>query len=333
MNKHISILIPVRDEEDYIGRCLNSIVNGAYPLNKINIIVIDGLSKDKTPVIVKDFSQKYDNIYLITNQKQITPVAINLGIEKSKGDYIFISGAHSVYSEIFFTKLVYWAEKLNAECVGGILNTETLADNSVSNAIKFVLTNKWGVGNALFRTGVKEVMEVDTVAYGCYRKDVFSRFGIFNENLTRNQDIEFNLRIKNGGGKIFLVPDVSSIYYARNTFLELARNNYSNGLWNMYTIYYSKSFTSLSLRHFIPFLFLLSIILPIIGSLFVQSFILLSLIVIFIYIITLSINCLVNLTPKTNFFAKLWAFIVLHFSYGFGSLMGIFSLLRLIYKK
>lgn len=297
------------------------------------IFVIDGRSSDNTMAIVKEITSEYSNIQFIINKHQTTPYAINLGIEKSTGDYIFIISAHAKYPADYFEKLVGWAKKLKAEVVGGVLETKTLDNTPKSKAIQFVLSNKWGVGNALFRTGVKKVCEVDTVAFGCYHNSVFEKFGFFNTELTRNQDIEFNLRIKNSGGKIFLVPDVKATYFARNNFSAFANNNFKNGLWNIFTIYYTRNFKALSLRHFVPLGFVLSIIIPVILSIFYFPFIFLSLSILLIYlgfITTISIRLK---SKKLNKFYVLAAFLILHFSYGTGSLLGTVKILTLFLLK
>jgi len=325
----ISIIIPTRNEEKYLKQCLLSIVKSMSSAIEAEIFVIDGKSNDNTVEIVKEITQIYPNIQILINKHQTTPYAINLGIEKSTGDYIFIISAHAKYPADYFVKLVSWAKKLKAEAVGGVLETRTLDNTQKSKAIQFVLSNKWGVGNALFRTGVNKVCEVDTVAFGCYHKSVFEKFGLFNTELTRNQDIEFNLRIKNGGGKIFLVPDVKATYFARNNFSAFANNNFKNGLWNIFTIYYTRNFKALSLRHFVPLGFVLSIIIPVILSVFYFPFIFLSLSILLIYLCFIT-TIFFGFKPKNmNLFYVLASFLILHFSYGAGSLLGTIKVLPL----
>lgn len=333
MSSKISIIIPTRNEEKYLEKCLLSILKGADRGLETEIFVVDGKSNDRTLQIVENISINFSNVHLITNEKKTTPYAINLGINESSGDFIFIISAHAEYPPDYFMKLVAWSKKLKADCVGGVLKTETLDNTQKSKAIQFVLSNKWGVGNALFRTGVNEVSEVDTVAFGCYRKSVFKKYGLFNTKLTRNQDIEFNLRIKNGGGKIYLVPDVTATYFARNNFSAFAKNNFKNGLWNILTVYYTHDFSVLSLRHFVPLAFVLSVIIPIILSIFYIPFLFLSLIILLIYISFISFVFFTYKPQKVNLLYILTSFLILHFSYGVGSVNGMLKVFILFFSQ
>jgi len=237
----ISIIIPCLNEEKYVASCIESIIHSEIDYKKTEIIFVDGDSSDKTVEIIKSYSKEYPFITLLTNPKKYTPISMNLGINASSGEFIFILSAHAKYERSYFKMLSFSIKSLDAKCVGGILLTEVKNVNTKSSSIKIVLTNKFGVGNASFRLGSRVIKKVDTVAFGCYQRDTFDKFGLFNERLIRNQDIELNKRIINGGGSIYLIPEVKCIYYARENFKDLAKNNYANGLWNILTAYYTKT--------------------------------------------------------------------------------------------
>jgi len=206
------------------------------------------------------------------------------------------------------------------------LLTKVKNANKKSNSIKEILSHKFGVGNADFRTGGLAVKEVDTVAFGCYSKESFGKYGLYDERLIRNQDIELNKRIINGGGKIYLIPNVTCTYYARENFIDLAKNNFDNGKWNILTAYYTITLSSLSLRHFIPLLFLLSLLVPLLLSIFIPKLVYISLLSMSSYF-TLVIIVSFKLRDNQNSYLYLiMSFFILHLSYGMGSLMGIFSL-------
>lgn len=324
----ISIIIPTLNEEQYITKCLDSILGATYPQDKMEVFVVDGMSQDKTRDIVQEYHEKYSFIHLLDNLDVYTPIGMNLGINVSKGEYIFILSAHADYMQDYFMKLIENIENLNADVVGGVLITDVKNKNKKSSSIKEVLMHKFGVGDASFRTGSNNIKSVDTVAFGCYRRDTFARYGLFDEKLIRNQDIELNKRIVNGGGSIYLIPDVKSTYYAREDFGSLAKNNYGNGFWNIFTAYYTKSLGSLSLRHFIPLLFLLSLIVSWIGSFIVPEVLWIALFSLVSYL-SLVIIISIRLKNRSN---TIWylivSFLTLHFSYGWGSLMGIFSVIN-----
>jgi glycosyltransferase involved in cell wall biosynthesis len=327
----ISIVIPCLNEEKYIESCLESII--ASDISNFELILVDGGSSDNTIEIISNYQKRYSCIKLLHNPKKFTPVSMNIGIKASSGDYIFIISAHAKYQLNYFSKLTEHCKELKADCVGGILVTDVKNRNQKSNSIKEILTHPFGVGNASFRTGVETITEVDTVAFGCYNKNSFSKYGLFDERLIRNQDIELNKRIINGGGKIYLVPDIEATYYARENFNELSKNNFANGKWNILTSYYTKTLNSLSLRHFIPLIFVLSIILPLFFSIININFLWIGALSLSSYLALVIMLSLKLRENSNNFFYLVSSFLILHLSYGLGSLIGIFSIVKKRYKK
>lgn len=328
----ISIIIPCRNEELYIEQCLDSLLASTYPTEQVEIFIIDGLSDDSTPHIIDKYCLTYSYIHRIDNPDKNTPHALNLGVQASFGEYIIILSAHADYPVDYCEKLVIEAQKLNAACTGPLLKTKTKKETNTANSITNVLSDPLGVGSR-FRTGVTTITEVDTVAFGCYNRKAFDRYGLFDERLIRNQDIEFNKRIARGGGKIFLIPDVICTYYARETFSALAKNNYQNGYWNILTAYYTGTLRSLSLRHFIPLGFILSLLLPLLLSTLYAPLLLVSLGILLIYLGAIAWRSW-KIKKSTTWLHQIWAFISLHFSYGFGSIGGIIAIFKkfILYK-
>ena len=322
----ISIIIPILNEEKYIAKCLNSIVDSDFDKNDMEVLLIDGGSEDETIEIIKGYQKKYPFFKFLHNPKKIAPIAMNIGINNAKGNFIFIISAHASYPKNYFSELAKYCEKLNADCVGPLLITEVKNKTPTSNAIKNVLSDKLGVGSA-FRSGVSEIKEVDTVPFGCYKKEVFEKIGLYDERLVRNQDIELNKRLKKAGGKIYLVPEIKCTYYARETFKDLAKNNFNNGLWNILTAYYTGALSSLSFRHFVPMLFVLSLIFFGICGVFNKWCLYIFLGILLSYLSIISIRS-VQIKKDTTFFHQILAFLVLHFSYGIGSIVGIIKVIK-----
>jgi len=319
----ISILIPMLNEEKYISHCLDSVLSSDYPLDKMEILLIDGMSSDKTREIIKKYQKKHSIIKLLDNPKKIVPVAMNIGIMEAKGEYIIRLDAHASYPENYFSTLIKWHQKLDADNIGTPIHTEVKNHTEKSLAIKTVLSHKFGVGNSDFRIGIKKQKEADTVPFGCYPRRVFEKYGYYDERLIRNQDIELNKRIVQGGGKIYLIPDTTCTYYARESFIPLAKNNYANGLWNILTTYYTHTFESLSLRHFVPLLFVLSLIVPVILSFFYTPFFWLSFLSLVGYLALVIIISLKTSHSFMNFIYTVGGFFTLHLVYGLGSIVGI----------
>jgi len=326
MNKLVSIVLPCRNEEKYVETCIESLINNQSEDLQLEILVVDGMSTDKTIDKLQPYLEKYPFIKLLHNPEKTAPFAMNLGIGCAKGDFVVRVDAHTLYPVNYVSTLITKLIELDADNVGALIKTDVLTKTNKTLAIKEVLSNRFGVGNAFFRIGVDRITEVDTVPFGCYRKEVFLKYGLYDTRLTRNQDIELNKRIIRGGRKIYLLPDLECTYYARETFSAIAKNNYSNGLWNILTVKYTSKISSLSIRHFVPLCFILSLIVPPLLSIFYFPLIWFSVVSLLFYICFIKIICIpVACRKKLSFFYLLWSFTTLHFSYGAGSLVGIFT--------
>jgi len=326
----VSIIIPCRNEEKFIGKCLDSIIAQNYPKERIEVLVVDGRSTDRTREVVKGYTQKCPFIRLLDNPKKITPVAMNIGIKGAKGDCILILSSHSKIDTNFVQKNILNLQKYHVDCVGGIIITFPASKSLLSQSIALALSHPFGVGNAYFRIGSKKPKFVDTVPFGCYKKGVFEKIGSFNENLARNQDIEFNLRLKKAGGRILLVPDIVSYYHARATLRALAKQNFWNGFW----VIYSTKFAHMpfSIRHLVPFIFVMSLGISLLYSLFYHPFIYLFAFIIGLYFaVNVFFSFKIALKESFKYFpALILSFTTLHFSYGIGSVWGVIRLI--LYK-
>ena len=323
----LSVICPIYNEEKYIAKCIDSILAQDYPKDDLEVIFVDGMSTDKTRKIVAEYAGKYDFIRLLDNLDRIVPPAMNMGIRAAKGDVIMRLDAHTTYASNYFSVLVKSLSELGADNVGAVCHTDVLNKTPKALAIKEVLSNKFGVGNSAFRIGVDRVMEADTVPFGCWKREVFDEYGFFDVRLVRNQDIELNKRILRNGGKIYVVPDTYCTYLARETYRALAKNQYGNGKWNIFTVAITKHFNSLSIRHFIPLIFVLSLILPLLCAILYWPFALISLLSLVAYLGLIgAISAKLSISKKINFIYLLTSFLVLHLSYGLGSLIGILSL-------
>jgi glycosyltransferase involved in cell wall biosynthesis len=225
----VSVVIPCRDEALSIEACIRSVIAGIYPKDRLEVLVVDGMSGDGTREIVEAYTRRHGFIRLLDNPKKITPVALNIGITNATGGIIVVLGAHATCSPEYILKCVKAIEEYDADCVGGLVMTLPVNDTSVAQAIAIALSHPFGIGNSYFRIGASDPRWVDTVAFGCYKKEVFNRIGGFDEELARNQDDELNLRLIKRGGRILLVPGIVSYYRARGSLRKLWRMFYQYG--------------------------------------------------------------------------------------------------------
>jgi len=325
--KFVSIIIPCRNEEKFIGKCLDSLVTQDYPKEKLEILVIDGGSKDKTKEVVNTYSKKYDFIKLFDNPKNITPTAMNIGIKNAKGEIVSKTDAHTTYQKDYVSKSIRYLFEYNADCVGGIALAKAKSNSLIAKAITLVLSDKFGGGGA-FRTRVEKSTFTDT-AFGCfYKKEVFEKIGLFNEKLKRSQDIEFNLRLNKAGGKVLLAPDIISYYYPKATFKAFFKHNISDGIWAIYPLKFGAPV--FTVRHLAPLAFILILIGTAVFGIFFKIFFWLLLLELVVYfgtskIISIKIAKKEKKLILTPYLVN--AFFARHFGYGIGSFIGIIKLI------
>lgn len=322
MQKRISVVMPVYNEELYIRDCIESLMEQTYPLEDMEWFFVDGGSTDRTREIIEEFMEsKPDLIRLLDNPNKTVPYAMNIGIAASKGEYIIRLDAHAEYARDYIEKCIYYLDHTDAENVGGLV--ETRGRGTVGGAIARMLSSKFGVGNSQFRTGGMSGY-VDTVPFGAFRREVFQKYGLYNEKLTRNQDNEMNYRIRKNGGKIYLSSDIKLAYYCRDTIKGIADMAVKNGRWNIITMKLCPG--TMGVRHFVPLTFLLSLVGMTILTLLWH-------VAGYFFVAELALYLLLNVVFSAKaarsikeFGLLLILFPIFHLSYGWGSLMGIAKL-------
>ena len=251
----ISLVIPLRNEEAYIGDCLRSILQQDYPLECMEILFVDGCSTDRTVAILEEAAQITPQIRVLNNPHRTVPYAMNIGIRAAVGEYIVRLDAHSEYAPDYVSLSIETLRTVSCDNAGGMWDTR--GKGYMGQAIAGALTTVFGVGNARFRL-TPHSGYVDTVPFGAFRRDLFDRIGFYDERLTRNQDNELNYRIRKNGGKIYMNENIRCTYYCRSSLAALMRNGYQNGHWNVVTMYLCPG--SMGLRHFAPLAFVLATI-------------------------------------------------------------------------
>ena len=164
----LSVICPIYNEEKYIAKCIDSILEQDYPKDDLEILFVDGMSTDRTRELVGEYIAKYPYIRLLDNPERIVPYAMNRGIKACEGDVVIRLDAHATYASNYFSELVSSLARLGADNVGCVCKTDVLNKTPKTLAIREVLSNKFGVGNSTFRTGIDKEQEVDIVPFGCW---------------------------------------------------------------------------------------------------------------------------------------------------------------------
>ena len=319
----ISVLIVVRNEERYIVDCIKSIETQFNEATKWELIIIDGQSTDSTKLLSNNYlaSVKY-NWSIIDNPKRTLAPGWNLGIRHSKGKYILRPDAHAtLHSNYIEEGIITMENDLSVSAVGGIL--ETKSNSFWGDIIKTALSSKIGVGNSSFRTA-KSSGFADTAVYAIYRKEIFDKVGSFNENLVRHQDNEMHNRVKDVDGLFYLNINMIADYYCRDTIYSISKQMFNIGRYLPDVMFNG----SLSVRHFIPFGFYLSVFLGLILGLISPIFTILTCIIFVLYLIVILIES-IHKSIMSKSINKLLLIIIIpliHLNYGMGTLWGLLAL-------
>lgn len=231
----VSVIIPCRNEAGFVRAFLDSVLANDYPMDRLEILLIDGMSDDGTRDIVATYVARHAGLRMIDNLRRIKPAALNLGIRESSGDIVIRLDVHAEYHQHYISRCVRGLlDHPTADNVGGILRSKPRNNTLIGRAIALSTMHGFGAGNSRYRVGVSRPQWVDTVFGGCYRRSVFTRIGVFDEQLIRAQDREFNRRLRDSGGKILLLPDIECTYYPRSDFREFFSWIFEAGYWPYY---------------------------------------------------------------------------------------------------
>lgn len=321
----VGVIIPTLNEERFIERCIDSVIQQTYPFEQIDLMIVDGGSNDQTRQIVLNLSKSYPNIRLIHNPGKIQSIAFNIGVKASSAPYIVRLDAHALYDKQYIERCINWLS-INPELgnIGGRWIIQPSSDKIFAQANAILNQSKFGIGGASFRVSTTPGY-VDTVPFGAFRRAVIEEVGGMREDLDRGEDNEYNSRIRQAGYKVFFDPDIVSTYYARNSLGASARQMYANGLSIGRLLHIDRK--SVGLRHLIPLLFVLSLIVCLVGGCFSAAMWCMGVAILALYFIAAFIASFVACL-KFNFrylFILPILFFIVHLSYGWGTIIGVFK--------
>lgn len=327
----VAIIIPTLNEERFIENCLSSIMEQTYPFNDMDVMVIDGRSKDRTREIVQRISELNPNVRLIDNPRRIQSIAFNIGVKESSAPFVIRLDAHATYNKVYVEKCMetFSAKAEVLGCapelvgnVGGVWNIRPQHSTIIAETSAILNQIKFGIGGAAFRVGAKAGF-VDTVPFGCFPRKVIEEIGGMREDLARGEDNEFNSRIHKAGYKVYLNPEIICTYFSRDTVYANMKQMYANGLSIGKLLYIDRA--SVGLRHLVPLAFVLSLIGSLLGGcIYTPMFMLFALIIGLYAVAAIVVTISACIKSGWKYFLTLpIMFFLVHISYGWGTIVGL----------
>ncbi len=245
-NPLVSVIVPMRNEEGWIERCVGSILAQNYPSECMEVIVVDGRSDDRSLEILGEIAERDSRLRVLSNPALIVPSSLNLALAEARGAIIARVDAHTVLDPEYLGAGVELLTRTGADNVGGPM--VSLGGGPVGDAIAEAMASRFGIG-AVFHFATEE-RECDTVYMGMWPRRVFETVGLFDEQLVRNQDDEHSCRIRKAGGRILVSPALRSRYQNRQSWKELLTQFFQYGFWKVRVL--QKHPAQMSVRHFVP---------------------------------------------------------------------------------
>lgn len=317
----VSLILPIRNEARFIAQSLGAVLAQDYPADQMEILIADGMSTDDTRNVIQEISSRHPKlqIKILGNPDKFVPTGMNIALRQAKGKIIIRIDGHTIVTPDYIHQCVEALQRTNADNVGGRMNA--IGSNPFGKVVSIATSTPFGIGNARFHYSNDEEW-VDTVYMGAWHRRVFEKVGLFDEELIRNQDDEFNYRLRSQGGKILLSPKIRSEYTVRGSPIALWKQYYQYGYWKVRVL--QKHPLQMSLRQFVPPLFVLALLASA-SFAFFAPLLPFALLVPSIYIVA---NLAASIwTAAQCGWKYLWllpvVFAILHLSYGSGFLVGL----------
>lgn len=324
MYPYVTVIMPIKNEQECIHRSLGAVLDQDYPADRMEVLVVDGMSTDRTHEIIQKLIEEsgHSGVRLLENKGRIVPTGLNLAVRQAKGEIIVRVDGHTVIAPDYVRECVLALHRTEADSVGGRMTA--VGATTFGEAVALATSSAFGVGGARFHYSNREEW-TDTAYMGAWPRRVFEQIGLFDERLVRNQDDEFSYRLRAAGGRILLSPQIKSEYTVRSTPFSLLKQYFQYGFWKVLVL--RKHTFQMRPRQFVPPVFALALIF---------SFFLLALdLAAWPLALVLGGYILANLSASLYTAAHSgWrcllllplTFAILHLSYGFGFLLGLLTL-------
>jgi glycosyltransferase involved in cell wall biosynthesis len=328
----VTVVMPIRNEANFIASSLDAVLEQDYPHDHMEVLIADGMSTDNTRAVVAQTAALHPDISvrLVDNPGKAVPSGLNILHDQARGSIIVRVDGHCKVAPDYISRCVEHLLPGDVAAVGGPI--ETIGSTPMGDAIAVAMSSPFGVGNSAFRTVKDRAVIADTVPFPAYTRQAIEAAGPYKEEMTNNQDDEYNFRLRSLGFKILLSPDIRSRYYGRNSLGSLGRQYYNYGFWKVRVLQYHP--LQMSLRQFVPPMFVLSIVM---GGILMPF----SKVIRVLWIGSLALYTVANLSASlwtamktgwSNLFRLPVIFATLHVSYGWGFLMGLVKFGRYFFE-
>jgi len=228
----VTVVVPCYNEQDTIRLLLEAIYAQTYPRPELEVVIADGLSQDQTISRIAAFQTEHEDlaVRVIQNQARTIPSGLNRAIEAACGEMIVRLDAHSIPRPDYIANCVAALKSGRGANVGGVWEIRPLGTGWQARGIAAAASHPLAVGDAHYRF-TERAQITDTVPFGAFRRSLIDKIGYYDESLLTNEDYEFNTRVRQAGGTVWLDPAIRSTYFARSNLKELARQYWRYGFW------------------------------------------------------------------------------------------------------
>lgn len=245
----------MRNEEETIRECLDSVLANRVPHGELEVLVLDGDSSDASARLVRDLAATDPRVRLLPNPDRLQAAAFNRGLAEARGEYLIRMDAHTRYEPDYVAECIRLLEETGAAGVGGV--QRATGRTPVGEAIAAAVSSRFAAGDAKYRHATAPAW-VDTVYLGAWRTATLRAVGGMNPAWAVNEDYEMNVRLRAAGGRMYLSPTIRSTYYVRSSLPRLARQYFRYGFWKVRTLLHHPG--SLRWRQMVAPAFVLSLL-------------------------------------------------------------------------
>lgn len=323
MTTFVSVIMPVRNEGSFIEHSLRAVLTQNYPPDCMEILIADGISNDSTRAVIARTTAEYPKISVtvLDNPGHIVATGLNIALAHTRGEIVIRVDGHCLIAPDYVSQCVAHLQSGDYDGVGG--PTETIGSTPLSETIALAMSSPFGVGDSTFRVAGNTATLADTIPFPAYTRQALEKVGPYDEELVRNQDDEYNYRIRELGGRIFLSPDIRSRYYSRSSIRSLWRQYFQYGYYKVRVM--QKHPRQMRPRQFVPPLFVAVLGIGGLCAPFAPAIRYVWLSVIALYALaTVGVSLIIaSRHGRRHLWVLPTAFATLHFSYGLGFLLGL----------